>query len=74
MPRNSLQNRELKSQQQVQKRVLKFQLWGWMLFVLSALFFTAASIRIGDVLSLLGSLLFLFACILFLIPLIAIRE
>ncbi|NEZ66960.1 hypothetical protein D0962_30105 [Leptolyngbyaceae cyanobacterium CCMR0082] len=58
----------------VQKIELKFQLWGWALFILSASFFMAASIRVGDVLSLLGSLFFLFACILFLIPLVIMRK
>lgn len=56
--------------QKTEKIELKLQLWGWGLFILSAGFFTAASIRAGDMLSLLGSLLFLVACILFLIPLI----
>lgn len=57
-----------------QKNELKFQLWGWALFILSAIFFVAASIRAGDILSLLGSLFFLFACFLFLIPLVIRRE
>lgn len=42
---------------------------GWLLFVLSALFFTASSIKSGDMLALAGSLLFLIACIVFLLPL-----
>ena len=58
----------------VQKIELKFQLWGWALFILSAGIFVAASIRAGDILSLLGSLFFLFACFLFLIPLVIRRE
>ena len=53
-----------------QKLELKLQLWGWVLFIFSAVFFTVASIRAGDILSILGSLLFLFACFLFLIPLV----
>ena len=48
----------------------RFQLWGWILFVFSALFFIASSLRAGDLLSLLGGLLFLIACIVFLIPLV----
>lgn len=43
---------------------------GWRLFVASALFFAAASIRAGDLLALVGSLLFLVACFVFLIPLL----
>lgn len=47
-----------------------YQLWGWILFVLSALFFTLASLRSGDAITLAGSLLFLFACFLFIVPLV----
>ena len=39
---------------------------GWSLFVVSALFFTAASLRAGDGLALAGSLFFLVACFVFL--------
>ena len=49
----------------------RFQLFGWILFVFSALFFMASSIRAGDPLSLLGGLLFLVACFVFLVPLVA---
>ncbi len=47
-----------------------FQLWGWILFVLSAVFFTLASLRSGDLVTLTGSLLFLLACVLFIVPLV----
>jgi len=50
------------------KRDTKFQLCGWLLFVLSAVFFIAASIRSGDMLGLIGGLLFFVACIVFLTP------
>ena len=46
----------------------RINLAGWVLFVISALFFTATSLRAGDMLSLLGSLFFLVACFVFLIP------
>ena len=49
----------------------RFQLWGWILFIFSALFFIASSIRAGDQLSLLGGVLFLVACFVFLVPLVA---
>ncbi|MEE2631483.1 MAG: hypothetical protein VX752_05460 [Actinomycetota bacterium] len=39
----------------------------WWMFVACALFFTAGSIRAGDPLFIIGSLLFLAACVLFLI-------
>jgi hypothetical protein len=52
------------------KRELNFQLWGWLLFVVCAILFIAASIRNQDTLTLMGSLCFLIACLIFLIPLI----
>ncbi len=52
----------------------KLQLWGWLLFIICALFFIAASIQADDVLTLIGSTIFLGACILFIIPLVAKRK
>ena len=46
----------------------KCQLWGWVLFITSSVFYGAASIRTGDLLGILGSLFFLVACFVFLIP------
>jgi uncharacterized membrane protein len=44
----------------------KYDLWGWILFVISALFFIASSIRAGDMIGLLGGVFFLLACAFFL--------
>jgi hypothetical protein len=52
------------------KNELKFQIWGWILFIVCAIIFIASSIRMGDGLMLAGSLFFLVACFLFLIPLL----
>lgn len=41
---------------------------GWLLFIVSALFFIAASWRSGDMLALAGGLFFLLACFVFLVP------
>jgi len=46
----------------------KCQIWGWLLFIASALCYGAAAIRNGDLLGILGSLFFLVACFVFLIP------
>ncbi len=46
----------------------KYDLCGWLLFVISALFFIASSIRNGDVIGLLGGIFFLLACVAFLAP------
>lgn len=50
-------------------REVRYQFWGWILFIVCALFFIAASIINYDLLTLLGSILFLVACVVFLIPL-----
>lgn len=42
---------------------------GWLVFVVSAVFFIAASWRAGDWLALGGSIAFLIACFVFMIPL-----
>jgi hypothetical protein len=52
----------------------RFQLWGWILFIASALFFMISSIRAGDPVSLAGGALFLVACFVFMAPLLARHE
>ncbi|MDF1791851.1 MAG: hypothetical protein P1U88_08075 [Thalassobaculaceae bacterium] len=47
-----------------------WHLAGWLIFVVSALFFVAASWRAEDWLALGGSLAFLVACIVFMVPLL----
>ncbi len=46
----------------------RYDLWGWILFTLSALFFIVSSLRNGDVVGLLGGVFFLLACVAFLAP------
>ena len=41
---------------------------GWILFVLSAVGFITSSLQSGDAPGLVGSVLFLVACLIFLIP------
>ena len=50
---------------------LRFELAGWILFVLSAGFFTLSSVKAGDPAAIAGSLLFLVACLVFMRPLIS---
>ena len=45
-----------------------FEVWGWCLFIVSAVFFVASTARSGDMLGLFGSLFFLIACVVFLVP------
>jgi F0F1-type ATP synthase assembly protein I len=48
------------------RRNERLELWGWILFVVSALFFIVASLRTGDVVGLLGGVFFFLACVVFL--------
>ncbi len=47
---------------------------GWLLFTGSAVLFTWASVRMGDMISILASLLFFFACIFSIIPVLRMRP
>ena len=51
-----------------------YDLWGWLLFVISALFFVASSIRNGDMIGLLGGVFFLLACVVFLASYMDVRK
>ena len=52
------------------KSEMKYQMWGWILFIICALFFIGAGVQNRDFLTTVGSVVFLAACIAFLIPLI----
>ncbi|MFQ5959460.1 MAG: hypothetical protein ACE5LF_08845 [Alphaproteobacteria bacterium] len=56
------------------RRQRTYQLSGWGLFIVSAVFFVAASARAGDVLGLLGAVFFFVACLVFLVPLLVRRT
>ena len=51
-------------------RELKSQLLGWILFVICAVLFIAAGVRAQDVLTIAASIVFLLACVVFIIPLL----
>ncbi len=51
-------------------REAKYHLAGWLLFILCALFFIASSLKNRDTLALIGSVVFLVACLYFIVPLI----
>jgi hypothetical protein len=53
------------------QRERKYTLWGWILFVVCAGFFIASALKNGDMLYLIGSIVFLLACIVFIIPLVS---
>ncbi len=56
------------------RRERRFNLWGWLLFVVCAAFFIASAVISGDMLYLIGSIVFLIACLLFLFPMIKTEE
>ena len=47
-----------------------YQLWGWALFTLSAALYTLASIQAFSLTSLVASLIFGVACVIFVIPIV----
>jgi len=49
---------------------IRYQICGWALFVLCAVFFIAASLKNRDILGLVASIIFLIACFVFIIPLV----
>ena len=51
-------------------REMRFHLWGWILFLVCAGFFIASSIESDDMLGLIGSIIFLIACVVFIVPLV----
>ena len=50
------------------------ELGGWILFIFSALCFIASSIHAEDPFGLMGGLIFLAACFVFLVPLLTPRK
>jgi uncharacterized membrane protein len=60
-----------KSSPQKDKR---YELWGWILFIISALFFIVSSIRTGDIVGLFGGVFFLLACVVFLASYIGVHK
>jgi hypothetical protein len=51
-------------------RERKFQLSGWILFIVCAGFFMASAINTDDILVLVGSIIFLSGCVVFIIPMV----
>jgi uncharacterized membrane protein YhaH (DUF805 family) len=48
----------------------RLYLLGWLLFLVCAVFFIASGIEGGDMLGLVGSIIFLVGCLVFIIPLL----
>lgn len=56
--------------ERITDKTMRYQLYGWILFVVCALLFIAASVIDREPLVLAGSVIFLLACLFFLVPLI----
>ncbi len=56
------------------KRERNYHLVGWVLFLVCAVFFIASAAASGDLLYLIGSILFFVACIAFVIPLVSEKR
>ena len=63
-----------KNQENNKGEDFKYQLVGWIVFIICAIFFISASLKNYDTLTFIGSVIFLIACIVFLIPLIKIKK
>ncbi|MFQ6121720.1 MAG: cytochrome oxidase subunit III [Dehalococcoidales bacterium] len=48
----------------------KWNLFGWVLFVMCAGFFIASAVKSNDNWGLVGSIIFMGACVVFIIPLV----
>ncbi len=52
------------------KRKDRYALAGWLLFILCAVFYLASSLINHDPLAIIGSTLFLIACLVFMVPIV----
>ncbi|MFC1915093.1 cytochrome oxidase subunit III [Chloroflexota bacterium] len=57
----------------ISKAEKRFQIVGWLLFLVCAVFFIMQSLTDNNIFGFTGSLIFLAACFVFLIPLILSR-
>ena len=62
--------RKSNQQERIIIKKTHYQLYGWILFIVCALLFIAASIINREPLVFVGSVIFLLACLFFVIPLI----
>ncbi|MBT3373406.1 MAG: cytochrome oxidase subunit III [Rhodospirillaceae bacterium] len=56
------------------RRAWRYNVAGWLLFTASAAFFMWAAIRADDWINLIAALLFLVACLVFLVPVWRLRP
>ena len=56
------------------KSAFNFELWGWILFIVCAVFSMASGIKNRDILGLTASIIFLIACIIFIMSIIVNKD
>lgn len=59
---------------QMQEKHIRYQIAGWFLFILCAVLFAVSGLKNRDMLTFAGSIVFLGACIVFLIPLLGAQK
>ena len=52
---------------------IRFQLSGWILFIICAVLFILSGVKNHDPLMLIGSVIFFIACLVFIVPLIRFK-
>lgn len=52
------------------KKEMRAQLWGWILFVICGILFTYSGVRAQDIVTIAASIIFLLACLVFMVPLV----
>ena len=62
------------NQENQMRQEIKYQLSGWILFIICAIFFIASGLKNHDILTFIGGVIFLIACIVFLIPLVRLNK
>ena len=72
--KNKTTNKMKKNQGNQIGQEIKYQIAGWILFIICAIFFVASSLKNHDILTFIGGVLFLIACIVFLIPLVRLKN
>jgi len=57
-----------------ERQINRYHILGWVLFIICAIFFMASSWKNNDIWTFIGSIIFLAACVVFLIPLLKANE
>jgi len=67
-------NKMKENQESQIRQTNRYHIIGWVLFIICAIFFMASSLKNNDIWTFTGSIIFLAACVVFLIPLLKPNE